>query len=875
MSLRRVWIRLLLKLYPSSFRKKHGDELLEMYSRLDTGLLGSTSDLVENAVHVWLEHAVEGRGGGAPRRKSAFLDGLSRDVTSSLRALRNRPLFSAVFLAVLALGVGANTAIFSVVNWVVLRPLAFTEPDRVVRVYWTPDSFNQRILEFFRERGSSFSGLSGFSGWAFTLVGEGEPEELSGAVVSTNLFEVLGVGPLLGRTFAFDEGEPGRGEVCILSEGLWRRRFGADRGTLGRRIQLAGAGRTSCTVVGIVTDAQSTIDAFGPREAFLPLERPADLEQDNSWFLSVVGRLKPGVSAEAASAEAKELSRLVRETMYPRTAEEKILHARVERLQDAIVGRDVRGQLGVLSFSIALVLVSACLNLSSLLLARFGEREQEMAVRSALGAGRGRVVRQLLAESLVLGLAGGALGAALAVGSTRFLTSLLPPELPRIEGLAIDGSVLLFAFALSVAAALAFGLLPSLRASAKLDMLLIRGGASTGAPSLQRLNRGLVAFEIASSVILLTAASLSVESFLRLSGTDPGFDAERALVAAVTVPDGAHDDAEQKRQLFRSLEAKLSAIPGVEEVGAIHILPLDSSNWNFPFYPEGTDYGPNETPPRANFRVVSPGYFRAMGIPLLEGRELADADREGSAPVGMVNESFARAFFPGESAVGKTIRLFNPDGEPFEIVGISGDVRQHGLAVPPSPEMYRPFEQWSVGRYEILLRTWLPPASLNAAVRRAVATVDPNLPIVRLSPMSGIVAASLAASRFVALLLGAFAALALFLAVVGVFGIAASIAGARKREIGIRMALGSSSTSVVRRMMASGMAPVLPGLLAGLVGSQAVSRLLLSYVPNLRPPSFAALAATSGFLAAAALLAAYLPARKSSRLDPVAVLRLD
>jgi putative ABC transport system permease protein len=264
-----------------------------------------------------------------------------------------------------------------------------------------------------------------------------------------------------------------------------------------------------------------------------------------------------------------------------------------------------------------------------------------------------------------------------------------------------------------------------------------------------------------------------------------------------------------------------------------------------------------------------------MGIPLLEGRELGDADREGSAPVGMVNESFARAFFPGESAVGKTIRLFNPDGEPFEIVGISGDVRQHGLAVPPSPEMYRPFEQWSVGRYEILLRTWLPPASLNAAVRRAVATVDPNLPIVRLSPMSGIVAASLAASRFVALLLGAFAALALFLAVVGVFGIAASIAGARKREIGIRMALGSSSTSVVRRMMASGMAPVLPGLLAGLVGSQAVSRLLLSYVPNLRPPSFAALAATSGLLAAAALLAAYLPARKSSRLDPVAVLRLD
>jgi predicted permease len=547
--------------------------------------------------------------------------------------------------------------------------------------------------------------------------------------------------------------------------------------------------------------------------------------------------------------------------------------ARVERLQDAIVGKEIRGQLGLLSFAIALVLLSACLNLSSLLLARFSEREREMAVRSALGAGRARVVRQLLTESLILGLAGGALGSGLAFLASRSFASFLPPALPRTEGLSVDGAVLLFAFALSVAAAIAFGLLPSLRASAKLDMLAIRGSA--GAPGRQRLNRGLVAFEIASSVILLTAAALSIESFLRLSRVDPGFDAERTLVVAVSTPDGAYSEGEPKRQLFRKLYDDLGSIPGVEEVGSIHILPLESNNWNFPFYPEGRTLGPADTPPVANFRVVSPGYFRAMGIPLLEGRAIANADRDGSASVGMVNESFARAFFPGESPIGKEIRFFNPDGSPWEIVGVVGDVRQHGLAAPPSPEMYRPLEQWTLGRNEILLRTSLPPSSLVPAVRRVVAAVDPNLPIVRLSPMSEVVAGSLAASRFLALLLGAFAGLALLLALVGVFGVASSIAGARRREIGIRMALGSSSKSVLRRMLASGMAPVVPGLLAGLAGSQAVAQILLGHVPNLRPPSPASLLLISGLLAGAALLACYLPARKSSRVDPVAVLRLD
>jgi putative ABC transport system permease protein len=875
-SARRVWIRALLALYPASFRRDYGPELLDMYSSLQIGLLGASWDLLQNAVRVRLEDAIDARPAHpAPRtRSSGLLDGVGQDVKGAIRLLRTRPVFAALFVATLGLGIGANTAIFTVVNWVVLRPLAFADPDDVVRVWWRPDSFNQRILAFFQERASSFSGLSGYSGWGFTLTGEGEPEELSGAVVSVDHFSILGVRPLLGRGFAPEEGEPGRGDVCVLSEGLWRRRFGADRGILGRRIRLAGAGRTSCAVVGVVSDAEATLDAFGPRQAFLPLERAADLEKDESWFLSVVARLKPDVSLESASAEVKELSRLVRETMYPRTSAEDITAARVERLQDAIVGREVRGQLLLLAAAVALVLLSACFNLSALLLARYGEREREMAVRSALGARRGRVLRQLLTESAVLGLAGGALGSGLAALASRSFAAFLPPELPRSEGLAADGNVVLFALGLSIAAALVSGLMPSLRASARAGTLALSRGATLG-PRGQRLHRGLVAFEIASCLVLLTGAGLVLDSFVRLSRTDPGFDAEAALVAAVSAPDGAYPEDQQKRQLYEALHERLASIPGVDEVGSIHILPLDSSNWDFPLFPAGSVLGESETPPRANFRVVSPGYFRAMKIPLVDGRELTGADREGSTPVGLVNASFARAIFPGESAVGKEVHLFRPDGQSFRIVGVVGDVRQHGLALEPRPEMYRPFEQWSLGRNEIVLRASVDPASLAPAVRRAVAAVDPNLPIVRLSPMSDIVAGSLATSRFVTFLLGAFAALALVLAALGVYGVAASIAGSRKREIGIRMALGSTSSSVLRRMLLSGMAPVLPGLVAGLIGARAVSQLLLTLVPNLRTSSLTVVVAVASFLSGVALLACYLPARKSSRVDPMAVLRLD
>ncbi|HEY7820101.1 MAG TPA: ABC transporter permease, partial [Vicinamibacteria bacterium] len=506
-------------------------------------------------------------------------------------------------------------------------------------------------------------------------------------------------------------------------------------------------------------DAQSWLNAFGPAEAFLPLVRPDDLENDDSWFLSVVGRLAPGATLEQANAEVRELSRVVKETMYPRTSEEAIRLARVEKLQDAVVGPEVRGKLLLLAAAVGMVLLLACGNLSTLLIARYGERERELSVRCALGAARSRVLRQLWAESLLLGLWGGGLGALLASIGIRFFGALLPADIPRTEGLSADGRVLAFALLVSLASAVIFGLPPALRASMGGQVLALRAGAT--APARHRLHGSLVAFQIASCLVLLTAAGLSIQGFLELSHVDPGFEPEAVLVASVSTPDGAYPEDAQKSRLFEAIVEKLSAIPGVVRAGTIHILPLDSSNWNFPLYPEGRTIGPTETPPVANFRVVSGDYFRAMGIPLFQGRQLTSADRRETAPVAVVNRTLAETIWPGENALGKKVRLLASDGQELEIVGVVGDVRQHGLDSEPRAEIYRPLAQWTLGRNVVVLQTAGDPSSLAESVRQAIWSIDPNLPIGDLSPMNAIVSGSIASSRFVVLLLGGFAVLAL------------------------------------------------------------------------------------------------------------------
>jgi putative ABC transport system permease protein len=876
MKARRALLRVLLYLYPKEFREAHGRELVELDEHMNRGILGSIWDLSKNAFRVRWDGAVD-RARSRPLRergRAASWEGLGSDVNGAIRFFRGHPGFPSVVLLTLALGIGANVAIFTVVNWVVLRPLPFPRPNEVVRVWWGPGSFNQRIVALFRERARSFSGLSAFSGWSFTLTGEGEPEQLSGAVVSPGHFSILGVTPLIGRTFAPEEDVPGRSDVCVLSAGLWKRRFGSERSVLGRRIQLAGAGRTECTVIGVVPEGATSLDPYGPRQAFLPLERAADLEKDESWFLSVVGRLKPGVSLEEANAEVAELARLVRAEMYPRTSEEEIEAARVATLRDAIVGGDLKSELFLLAAASGMVLLVACFNLSTLLLARYGDRERELAVRTALGAKRTTVVRQLLTESMVLGLGGGALATGLAAAAISWLATRLPPELPRAEGLAIEPGVLVFAFLLSVATALAFGVVPAVRASGRIASEQLRTATTTGAQDRHRLDRWLVGAEVASCLVLLAASGLLLEGFRNLVRIDPGFDVDRVFVAGVEAPESRYRE-ESTRALFRELVDRIAAAPGVERVGSIHLLPFEPGNWDFPIYPQGRVIGAEETPPHANFRVVSPGYFPAMGIPLLEGRLLTPTDRNDSAPVGLVNASFARSNFPGESALGKQIHLFGPGGPAFTVVGVVGDIRQHGLAAESRPEMYRPLEQWGLGRNYLMIRTRGNPDSLAGTIRELVRSVDPDLPIVRLSSMRDVVSGSIATSRFVTLLLAAFAGLALALASVGVYGLAASIAASRRREIGIRVALGAGSRAVLSRVLFQGMAPVAAGLFVGLVGAGTASKLLRSLLPEVTVARPGLVAVVTVFLGLVALAACYIPARRASRVDPLSILRLD
>jgi putative ABC transport system permease protein len=878
-SARRRLLRVLLLLYPRDFRDAHGRELVDLYAPFERGVTGSAWDLTKNAFRVRMDCLVDrARFGRLPRereRRSAGLrDRLRAEVKGAVRMFRARPAFPLVVLSTLTLGIGANVAVFTVVNWVVLRPLPFPRPNELVRVWWRPDSFNQRIVALFRERAHSFSGLSAFSNWGFTLTGEGEPEQLSGALVSPEHFAVLGVTPIAGRTFAPGDDEPGRSDVCVLSEGLWKRRFGGETSVVGRRIELAGAGRTACTVIGVVPDRSAALDPYGPRQAFLPLERAADLEKDESWFLSVVGRLRPGVTLDAASAEVADLSRLVRTEMYPRTSEEEVAKARVATLREAIVGGDLKAELYLVTAAAGMVLLVACFNLSMLVLARHGERARELAVRCALGAKPTGVLRQLLVESLLLGLSGGVLATGLAFGATAWLATRLPPEFPRVEGLAVQPRVLLFAFLLSVATAVAFGLAPALRASGRIASEQLRAGATAGGRGRRRLDRWLVGAEIAACLVLLTAAGLLVEGFRGLLRVDPGFDADRVLVAGVEAPESRYRD-EATKALFRDLVDRIAAAPGVERVGSIHILPFDSGNWDFSVYPQGRAIGAVETPPRANFRVVTPGYFQAMGIPLLEGRGLTAADRSDGEPVGLVNASLARALWPDESAVGEQIHLFRPTGPVFTVVGVVGDVRQHGLAIEPKPEMYRPLEQWAVGQNNLVIRARGNPEGLAASIREIIWSVDPDLPIVRLSPMREIISGSIATSRFVTLLLAVFAALALSLAAVGVYGVASSIAASRRREIGIRVALGAGSRAVVSRILLQGMSPVAVGIVLGLLGSVTVSKLLRSLLPEATATGPALMVVLTSFLSIVALTACYLPARRASRIDPVSVLRVD
>ncbi len=791
-----------------------------------------------------------------------------------LRRLRKDKGFTITALATLALGIGASVAIFTVVNAVLLRPLPYPAADRLVRI--GPDrNFNATLSDAVGAI-PSLEASTGVAVWSLTLTGAGDPVSLSTQVVDPSFFRVFGVRPTLGRPFTPEERDPSRSDVVILSDALWRRRFSADPDIIGRRVRLDGYGTEARTVVGVMP--RGFVPPVAPPEAdvqlWIPLSLPpgATFATDSTWYVNwVIGRMRPGATVEGVAQEARTAMARLRATAPQLLTAEDARTLGASGLLDSMVG-DVRGTLLVLLAAVALVLLLACANLASLLLARADRHRQEFAVRAALGAPRSTLVRERLGESVLLAVAGGALGVLVARLVLAALRVSDASGLPRIEGLGLDARVVGFAVGVSLLCAIGFGLVPALRStSVDLRESLGSGGRTHGrTPARRRLGAVLIGGEVALALIVVTGATLLLGSLHALRSVDPGLDAHDVLAVQLEPP-AARYEGEAARTYYRELTDRLLALPGVKHVGGIHLLPFAQGNWAFPYLAEGHEPPANAPLPSANFRVVTPGYFRAAGIPLLEGRDVSWSDDGWKSA--LLNRAMAEQLWPGEDPIGKQILLFGSD--PFRVVGVVGDVHQEGLDRKPRPEMYFPQGGSRVTQMVMMVEASVPPSSLGPAVRRAVNEVAGDVPVVRIRPLEDVLGDSMRQRSFFAGILTFFAVLALALGAVGVYGVMAYRMGTRRPEFGVRMAFGATSANVLRGALLSGAVPVVVGLAVGLLGALLGTRLLTSLLFGIGatdPVSFAAAVVVLGAVGVAAIA---VPAWRASRLDPASVLRSE
>jgi putative ABC transport system permease protein len=796
-----------------------------------------------------------------------------QDLRYAARTLWKARGFTAVAVLTLALGVGANTAIFSVINGVVLKPLPYQEPERLVSV-WGDHTFSKSLLDRFEEQTQSFSGLSGLNSETFTLTGDGEPEELSGGSVSVNHFTVMGGQPVLGRAFTPEEESPGNGRTVILSHGLWVRRFGSDPDILGKSITLGGAGEESRTVVGVMpTDYRPVVEGW---DLWVPMPvDPANFpDYAGTASLSVIGRLAPGVTLETADAEVKALAAVVQEdnSWIP---DIRVQTAGVVSARDALVG-SIRPRLLVLFAAVGLVLLVACTNVANLLLARGAGRQRELAVRVALGAKRWRVVRQLLTETALLGLFGGILGLAAAAWTISVLVANVPMNLPRVDSVGIDLRVLGFTAGVTLLATLIFGLLPALRATSHDTHESLKEGARTATTGLsgQRLRMGLVIAETALAVVLVVGAALMAKSAWLLQRVDPGFNHEQVLTLHTNPPAARYSDEESVRSYYAQIAEAVEAIPRVASLGMINLLPMTGSNMGMLWDVEGDPATEGTPMPRANARSVSPSYFRTMGIPLLQGRAFNSADRSDAEPVMIVNRAMARQISPDGNPLGERVGGFSGPTY-FTVVGVVGDIHQHQLDLDTRPEMYFPHESWSSSRMYLMVLTAGRAEELVTSVKQAIWSVDEDVPISRVRTMDEVISRSLAQSRFFTLLLSCFAGLALLLGAIGLYGVMSYTVARSTHEIGVRIALGAASNTVLRAVVTRGLALVAMGVLLGIGGALGASRLLASYLFGVTTTDLTVLLGVPVSLVVVAVAASYIPARRASRVDPMVALRLE
>jgi putative ABC transport system permease protein len=810
---------------------------------------------------------------------AGFLDTVWQDLRYAYRVLRQSPAFTATAILSLALGIGGNTAVFTVVRGVLLKPLPYRDSGRLVKVAETDaDTPHPETVDFtttydLRARSRSFESLSLFRNAGGALVGEGGSELLDGMRVNYDYFQTLGVHMQLGRAFLAEEDRPDRRYEVILTHGLWTRRFGADRQIIGRRVQLSDS---SFTVVGVLpADFQPLARASSTTfpEFYLPLGYAlgGDSACRGCQHLQLIGRLKPGVSVQQARQElCAVMDGVVREhpADYP-----KGIGVHVTPLLDQMVSR-VSTAMWILLAAVALLLLMACANVANLVLARTMTRAPEMSLRAALGAGRGRLVRQLMLESALLGTASAGVGVALAWLATSALAQYGSRELPRVGELRIDATVLWFTCAVSLLTVALFGVMPALRAS-RVDLAagLKDVGRTTDGRARHAFRRVLVTAELALAFVLLMGAGLLGHSFLKLTGVDPGYNPRNVLTMGMFVYGERYRKPEVELGLYRDVKDKLLAIPGVENVAMTSTLLLSGFDRRSVHIQDRPLANPSEAP-SADTYSVTPDYFRTLRIPLKRGRLFTDADRAGAPMVALISESCARLLFPHIDPIGKYVEFGGRNDKGWAaIVGIVGDVRQYGLDQPSNMEVYLPQAQNVNFGYTLLVRTHGNPQRLSGAVRAAVMAVDPTQPVYHIEPLEAYLADTLATRAFTLALLLSFGGLALALAALGIYGVFSYAVTARTREVGIRMALGAGRGDVMTMMLRQGMSLVLVGLALGFGVSLLLARFLatLLYETGVADPATFSGAAVG--LAAVGMLATYIPARRATRIDPMVALR--
>ncbi len=812
------------------------------------------------------------------------MEPLTRELRHAAAALLRRPWLTAAAVLCLALGLGATSAIFALVDTVLLKPLPYADADRLVMV-WS-GSAKQGVnlpmsppeLLDLRAQSRSFSRLAALIGNIYGLTGEGaEPERVVGARVSADFFPALGVRPALGRTFLPEEDRFGNEHEVILSDGFWRRRFGADRALVGRAIPLDGK---PTTVVGVLPPRFTFGDV--DYDAYVPLALSTKyLKVRQARGLTLVGRLQDGTSRERANAELAGIVRHFRQEFPSDYPDPSWRIVAVPILED-LVG-NVRPALLVLAAAVALVLLIACANVANLLLARATAREKEVAIRLALGAGRGRVMRQFLLESLLLSLAGAAAGLLLAGWGVRALVTSNPYDIPRLDQAGLDLRAVLFTLVVAAVSALLFGLAPALQASRTDFHGALKEGGKTSAMGSgsggQRVRSALVIFEVALALVVLVGAGLVVKSFRKLQTSDPGFRPKGLLSASLLLPRGRYGPPERSREFYRELLPRLAGLPGVRAASAVSSLPLGSIQSLTNVAPREAGALRDAEASTVNRLVVDPGYFQTMGIALRRGRAFTGADDERAAGVAIVDEGLVRRLWPRRDAIGRRLTV---EGEAFPgakegrvVVGVVGTVHQQGLAVPSPDQLYVPHAQFPLTFMALVLRADAEPAALARSVRGAVASLDRDLPIADVRTMETVLADSLSRSRLNALLFGIFALVALVLASVGVYGVMAYSVAQRTHEIGIRMSLGARPKDVLRLVVRQGMRLTLTGLAVGLVASLAATRAIGSLLYGVSATDALTFAEVLLLLAALAWLASFVPARKATRIDPMLAMRYE